>query len=854
MKKVLIIDGNSILNRAFYAIRPLTTKNGLQTNAIYGLISSVMNQMGNLAPDYCAVAFDMRAPTFRHKLYDGYKANRKGMPEELAVQLPYAKKALSAMGIKVLEKEGYEADDILGTIAKMAEASDSITDVFVYTGDRDAFQLISKKIKVLLATNSDAILFDENEFIERYNVTPTQYIDVKALMGDSSDNIPGVAGIGEKTAFKLISEEGSLDNVYARLNERTMTPSMKMKLMDGKESAYLSKELATIKLDVPLDISLEDIRKEEPNREELIELFSELEFNAFIKKLSLTEKKEQSSFEKIKEEQVCSLRGDLYSIILYLPEQKKTDEVVVPSKAEPILKIRLSDGDKCYECEFTNILYIKKFFDDNRKLIAFDTKQAYKTLMKFGIDNFEFTDDIMLLAYLINPSDTEYTPAKLALNYLGYVNDDADNDPKLIFSLLNPLKERMKNDNLSDVYHKIELPLAKTLARTENFGFKIDRAGIIGFSLRLDEMINRSAERIYNLAGTAFNINSPKQLGEVLFEKLQLPTLKKNKSGYSTNADVLEKLRPYHPIINEILEYRQVTKLKSTYAEGLLKAASIEDDRVRTVFRQTVTTTGRLSSIEPNLQNIPIKSELGHEIRKYFIPENRNYIFIDADYSQIELRVLAHMSGDEVMIDAFNNNLDIHKITASQVFNVPIDEVTPEQRSRAKAVNFGIIYGMGSYTLAEELGITRYKATDYIASYFQKYPSVDKYLKQTVNKARELGYVTTLFGRRRYIPEINSPKATLRSFGERVAMNSPIQGTSADIIKIAMVNVDKRLRERGLDAHIVLQVHDELLIESKIDCASEVADILKYEMENAVKLSVPLKVDISVGSRWYDNK
>ena len=844
MKKLLVIDGNSILNRAFYGIRLLTNKNGLYTNAIYGMASIIERHIANLEPDYCAVAFDLKAPTFRHKMYDGYKAQRKGMPEELAVQLPYAKDCMAKMGCRVLSIEGYEADDILGTLAKTA-AREGIA-AYILTGDRDSLQLIDDTTHVLLAKTKETLDMGRGEFFEAYGVSPEQFVDVKALMGDSSDNIPGVAGIGEKTALKLIAEYGSLDGLYSSLEGAKLSPSVKQKLSDGKDMAYLSQTLARINCDVPLGLTLEDCAYNGMKRKELYELFVELDFLALVKKFGLEDCGSAASktSDAHHSDAAETLSGDLKSLSESLRGKRAALSIGDDGK------LAVYDGEKRYLCECVGCL---SAFLESVDVAIHDSKRLYKFIKSTGAEVNANIFDTMLAAYVIDSTQGDFSLRKLALSYLGATIDESYTPEMTTYDLRPLLEARIDELGCHSLLYDIELPLAKVLAEMELIGFKIDVEGIALYGEQLSQMADALKERIYTYAGEEFNIGSPKQLGEVLFEKMNLPKSRKTKTGYSTDAETLQKLAPYHPIIEDILDYRQVTKLKSTYADGLAKAADGEG-RVHSAFNQTGTATGRLSSSEPNLQNIPIRTELGRIFRKYFVPSSGEHVLIDADYSQIELRILAHISGDENMINAFLSGEDIHTMTASRVFGVPASEVTPELRKRAKAVNFGILYGMGEYSLSEDLGISIAQAKKYIQSYLAGFPAISAYLDAIKEQARRDGFVTTMHGRQRRIAELASSNKNLQHFGERVAMNSPIQGSAADIIKIAMVKVSDALRKSGIDARMILQVHDELLIEAHRDVAQQAYDILVDSMENCVSLSVPLDVDAHVGNNWFEAK
>lgn len=846
MKKLLAVDGNSILNRAFYGVRALTTADGLPTNAVYGMINIINRHFEDVRPDYFIVAFDLKAPTFRHKAYTEYKANRHGMPEELAVQRPYAVECLSALGAHCIEKEGFEADDLLGTLAAMGEAEGD-TQVYILTGDRDSLQLITDRTNIILATNNEPILFDTKAFSEKYGVLPSQFVDVKALMGDSSDNIPGVKGIGEKTAFKLISEYGSLDGVYDDIENKKIAPSAKAKIIDGKDMAYMSQFLAKIKCDVDLGCNIEAFRYNGADKKKLTELFTRLEFTKFIKKFcgedEIEPSEEGATESEAKKQSITVCEGGIK-----LLEKGKKYAVSFDTEADTVY---FSDGEKVFTDTLENAL---PYLDDaSYSFIVHDAKAAYHALDAKGCGFSACTDDIMLMGYVAAVSENDFSLEKLASRVLGDVCETNEEKVLCIYSLYLETEKELEKTGQRELYEKIEFPLARVLFNMEKEGFFVNTTELEDFSVKLSKMIDEHGEKIYALAGEEFNIKSTKQLGHILFDVLGLPVVKKTKSGYSTDADVMEKLRPYHPIIGEILEYRKVAKLKSTYADGLLAAAD-GNGRVHTSFKQALTATGRLSSTEPNLQNIPIKTELGREMRKFFAAQKDGYVLIDADYSQIELRLLAAISGDESMISAFSDGADIHTSTAMKVFGVSADEVTVELRKRAKAINFGIVYGMGAFSLSEDLHTSVAAAKEYIAGYMKTYPLVEKYLSDIVEQAKRDGFVTTLLGRRRYIKELSSKKKTEVSFGERVAMNSPIQGSAADIIKLAMVNVEKKLREGGYDAKLIMQVHDELIIESNESCAEEVKELLVREMESAISLPVKLSAEVGVGKTWYEAK
>ena len=841
MKNFLIIDGNSIINRAYYGIRPLSNKAGVPTNAIYGMISILKKHLDHLKPDYAVVAFDVRAKTFRHKACDFYKATRKGMPDDLAIQLPYAKKCLEYMGINVIELEGYEADDLIGTSSRLVHDGDGIHS-YVLTGDRDSLQLITDNCSLILVKTKEDIVYDPQKFMEDYGVTPTQYIDVKAIMGDSSDNIPGVSGIGEKGAFKLISDFGSLDNIYEGFESSSLSASMKEKLRNGREMAYTSKFLATIVCDAPINKTVDDFVYRGIDNDNLYDFFTEMEFESFKKKFALLPS--LSEFEDFSleenEEKTQKTEAEMKSpATIGLLDGIKGETVAVYPYND---KLYISSDKYNFVYEYGDY---DSFLKDN-SIICYDIKALSKTR------NINCVFDVMLAAYVVSPQDNSYAIEKLCKNYL-----DMDFAPEycaqILYRLYKALDTKLNEAGTKNILTDIEIPLAKVLSSMEQEGFKVDVNGLKSYSRQLLNLASTFKERIYMLAGEEFNVNSPAQLSEILFEKMGLKHGKKTKTGYSTDVSVLEELRSENEIIQEILDYRQVMKLNSTYCEGLIKVAD-ESNRIHTTFNQTVAVTGRLSSTEPNLQNIPVRTELGRNFRKYFITKNEDYVLIDADYSQIELKVLAHLSNDTNMLYAFNSGIDIHAVTASQIFGVRIEDVTPEMRSRAKTVNFGIVYGMGEHSLAKDLHISYKEAKSYIASYFATYPEVHAYIRNLIETATEKGYAKTMFNRIRYIPELAATNKNVKAFGERVAMNSPIQGTAADIIKIAMINVSKALENAKIDARLILQVHDELIVEANKNCAHIAKEILKREMENAVKLSVPLTAQISMGDNWFDAK
>ena len=842
MKKFLILDGNSIINRAFYAIRPLSTKSGIPTNAIYGFLNIIKKHLDVIKPDYIACAFDVHHPTFRHEEYAEYKGTRKGMPDDLRAQMPYAKRAAAALGFKVIECPGFEADDVIGTSVTMADKTGEIQS-YILTGDRDSLQLISDKTTVVLEKTKEDIYFDRQGFFEEYGISPEQFIDVKALMGDSSDNIPGVPGIGEKTALKLIKEAGSLEAIYSDIEKFGQTKSVIAKLTDGKDSAFMSRRLATILREAPICCTADELfTHREISTADFAALCDELEFSGMARKFGVAE----------------AVHADAQT----KTEAKTADVDEISSLTElhfdrPVAILTSEEGFAAYTGE-GKVKLCKNVASDevigfirSNEIICHDYKSLLRALHISG-DGIKCVYDTMLAAYLLNPGSSKYTLADTADKYIGTNPQSLAESVVALYELSKETEKQLTEYGMLDLMHDIEIPLSAVLAEMEEIGFKIDPDGIKHYSEELHLTENALMDAIWLQAGHQFNINSPKQLGEVLFDEIGLPAGKKTKTGYSTDAETLESLRPYHTIIGDILMYRKIAKLRGTYGDPLIAQAD-ENGRIHTKLNQTGTATGRLASSDPNLQNIPVRDELGRELRKYFITDD-GYVLVDADYSQIELRILSALSGDKTMQNAFINGEDIHTSVAAQVFGVSEDEVTPDLRRRAKAVNFGIVYGIGEFSLAKDLGITRKMAKEYIENYLSTYSDVDRYLKDTIASAKQLGYTTTHFGRRRNIPELSSKNRNLQAFGERVAMNSPIQGTAADVIKIAMINVSRALKESGLDARLIMQVHDELIVEAKADCADRAAEILVREMENAVKVAVPLTADFGIGESWYDAK
>ena len=843
--KLMILDGNSVINRAFFGVKPLTTRDGLYTHAIYGFLNILEKMEKEEQPDAVCVAFDLHGPTFRHLRYDGYKATRHGMPEELAMQMPVMKDVLRAMNIPIYECQGWEADDVIGTVGKIC--SNNGWECVVVTGDRDSLQLIDENVHVKLviskAGQTSATLYTEEKFKEEYGFEPKRLIDLKALMGDSSDNIPGVKGIGEKTAKNLLMKFGTLDGVYENLDDSIVKPKMRENLVTYKENAYLSYELATIVAEAPIDFEPKDAIIMPYNRPALYELFQKLEFVRLIDKYGL-----RGAEMEMEKPVVCKCAA--------LP---RCDEM--PAGGLPCAVYIAEDGTLgvAWEkgvCTMTP-MEVQMACDcllGRMNCVCHDVKATMHRLDELGLCYGEFAFDTALAAYDLNPSQSDYPVSKLATTFLGTTVDDGDAAAcaEALWNLRPVLEAELEKQGMTKLYQEIEFPLCGVLYRMECLGIDIDRQQLIQFGEMLTQRIDECEKLIFSYSEEPFNINSTKQLGTLLFEKLGLPPVKKTKTGYSTNADVLEKLKNKHPIIPAIMDYRMLTKLKSTYAEGLLKEIR-EDGRIHTTFQNLVTATGRLSSTEPNLQNIPVRTDLGAEIRKMFIPKP-GHVLVDADYSQIELRVLAHIADDANMCHAFRNGLDIHAVTASQVFGVPVEEVTSLQRRHAKAVNFGIVYGISEFSLSEDIGVSRYEAKEYIESYLANYRGVRAYMKNVVEDARNCGYTETMFGRRRYIPELKSSNFNVRSGAERMTLNTPIQGTAADLIKMAMIRVDAALQEKFPEAKLVLQVHDELIVECPEEIAEDVAKLVSCEMEHVARLNVPLTAEAKIGKSWFDAK
>ena len=900
MSKLVVIDGNSILNRAFYGImssKMLQTADGTYTNAVYGFLAIMFKLFEDTKPEYLAVAFDVKHPTKRHEMYKDYKGTRKGMPDELAAQMPIIKKVLEAMNIKVIEMPGYEADDILGTLAKYTEKQG--TDVILLTGDRDSFQLASDKTTIRIprtkAGKTEVEDFDKDKIFEVYGLEPKQLIEVKGLMGDTSDNIPGVPGVGEKTALNLIKEHGSIDEIYKKLEagEAIAKGKLKENLENNKDLAILSRELGRIDVDAPINRELTDYEVKEWDKAKVLEIFKELRFNRYIERFDLenagvTEEKDVKTlfdYEEISEDRLKEVLSKVNELYYYFDTQEdKTDALIIKKKINYI-HIYDKENGKVYSIKFSKDLFKDIFENKDVLKVGHQIKEDCILLMQSDIFPQNMMFDTKIAAYVINATSNAYSLEEIARQYLEiditeYANNE-DDKKEVQTSLFDMADEQEVDEEKTnykyalyayvigeskqklidelakieslDLFNNIEMPVAQILAEMQWEGMYIDEKELIKYGDNLKKHIEELRIDIYKLADEEFNINSTKQLGVILFEKLNLTPSKKTKSGYSTDVDALEKLKGSHPIIEKILEYRQLVKLNSTYVEGMIPFINIKTGRIHTFFHQTVTATGRLSSTEPNLQNIPTRTELGKKLRKVF-KAGEGKVFLDADYSQVELRVLAHMANDEIMIEAFNSNADIHTISASQVFKVPVEEVSKQLRSKAKAVNFGIVYGISEFGLAEQIDIKRNEAKQYIEQYLETYHGIKNYMTDVVEEAKRKGYVETLFGRRRYIPELSSNNYMVRKFGDRAAMNTPIQGTAADIMKIAMIKVYNELKQRGLKSKIVLQIHDELIIETVVEEIEEVSKLLKECMESAAVLSVPLTVEVEEGNNWYQAK
>ena len=887
-KRIMIIDGSSLLHRAFYALPLLTTKKGLYTNGVYGFLTMLYKINEEYKPEYICVAFDKKGPTFRHKEYEQYKGTRQSTPSELAQQFPMIKEILESMHIKTMEMNEYEADDIAGTLAKIGE--EQSLEVILVTGDKDYLQLATDKAKVILTKKgiTEIEVYDRNRIIEDFGVEPHQFIDLKGLMGDKSDNIPGVPGIGEKTGLKLIKEYGNVENIYANIDSIS-GKKLKENLEENESLAYLSKKLGEIITNVPLEYTLEDLKVIEPNWDELKLAYSELEFKSLLNKIpsQYMEKTNDIQFDYKCEYLETSKFNELAKNIKTVG--KFAFHFIINTKnyiENNIIAIGIKTPDsityyldlKKYKDEFIDN-FKGLFEDENINKIGHNLKVDIVQLFRLGIKINNFTFDSMIAQYLINPSQSSYSINNLSEEYIGSYGIDSEtlfgkgknaktfddlsqeeimNHISYVLESLTKLEkimmEKIIEQGMEKLFTEVELPLVEVLASMEFIGFKVDEYELNELGKIYDEEINLLTTTIYELADMEFNINSPKQIGEILFEKLGLPVIKKTKTGYSTDVEVLEKLFDQHPIIEKILRYRQIVKLKSTYIDGLVGLINKDTSRIHSCFNQTIATTGRISSTDPNLQNIPIRTEDGRRIRKAFIAETPDFRLLDGDYSQIELRVLAHISEDPKMIEAFTMGEDIHRKTASEVFHVSIDEVTADLRHKAKAVNFGIVYGISDYGLSRDLNITRKEAKEYIENYFKNFSLVRKYMDDIVEEGKEKGYVETILKRRRYIPELNAKNFNVKAFGERIAMNTPIQGSAADIIKIAMVKVYNELKNNNFRSRLILTVHDELIIEVHVDEIDEVRSLVKNIMENSVSLVIPLKVDFMIGDSWYDTK
>jgi len=894
-KKLMIIDGNSLLHRAFHALPPLATTEGIYTNGVYGFITMLNKILDEYKPEYVCVAFDRKTPTFRHIEFDQYKAGRVKTPNELGMQFPILKEVLDKLNIYRIEVDGFEADDLAGTVAKFGEKHD--LEVIAVSGDKDYLQLASDKTKVLITKKgiTNLELYDDKAIIERYEMTPEQFIDLKGLMGDKSDNIPGVPGIGEKTGIKLLKEFESVEGIYDNI-DLVQGKKLQEKLIENKQQAFMSKRLSRIVTNVPINLELQEMELREPKIEELYELYEKLEFKSLLNKLPKTtvDNDVNKDLERVKNNhKVITSKEEIEEVArnieaagkLYIRFAHNGED---PLKDDVLAVVIKSEDTECYYIDFMNNIKVLDDFVITFKEIlenkgisksGHNLKKDILTLFRYGVDMEGIHFDSMIGQYLINPAQTEYSIKNLSADYLGMEIDNKDdtlgtgkgkkslteltleertdffcNELEAVCKLESHIKEIIESQDMNHLFYNVEIPLIEVLAHMEFTGFKVDKEKLLELGREFDEKIERLTKTIHGFAESEFNINSPKQLGEILFEKLDLPAIKKTKTGYSTNAEVLEKLHGKHAIISEIMAYRQIVKLKSTYVDGLLNLINKSTNKVHSSFNQTITTTGRISSTEPNLQNIPIKTEEGRQIRKVFVAEDKDYILVDADYSQIELRVLAHIANDPILKEAFFTGEDVHRKTASEVFGIPLEEVTPLMRSRAKAVNFGIVYGISDFGLSTGLSISRKEAKQYIDNYLEKYSKVKEYMDTAIKEGKSKGYVETILKRRRYLPELKSSNFNLRSFGERMAMNTPIQGSAADIIKVAMVNVFKELKERKMKSRLILQVHDELIVEAHISEVEEVKEILRNLMENAIKLDIPIKVDMETGDSWYDSK
>ncbi|QAT63458.1 DNA polymerase I [Acidilutibacter cellobiosedens] len=887
----MIIDGSSLLYRAFYALPLLSTKDGIYTNGVYGFLTMFYKIKDEYDLDYICIAFDKKGPTFRHIEFDKYKANRQQMPNELSIQFPILKEVLKAMNVTFIETDGYEADDIAGTVCNIGKENNM--EVILVSGDKDYLQLVSPHSKVLLVRKGITQLeeYDEKKMEERYGITSQQFIDLKGLMGDQSDNIPGVPGIGEKTGIKLIKQFGSIENIFEHIDEVSGN-KVKNSLIEYKQGAFMSRKLSEIITNVPLDIELEDLKVRKADFKQLKEIYEKLEFKSLINKIPEDEI-EHNNKNIYRSEYFIGGKDNINTILKGIDKEKKFSFKFVFEDSDYIKDEILGVALKCNDFPSLYLDFLgepslidefkhnfKEYFErDDIEKIGHDLKGDILGLFRMGIDIKNITFDSAIAQYLINPSQTDYSIGKLSEKYLNVNIEDKEkilgkgknkrtfkdlsvseraeyfsNILNMVYSLENTMEGFIESFGMTELYNNVELPLIEVLASMEWYGFKVDENILKSLGEEFEEEIEKLTHKIFDLAGEEFNINSPKQLGEILFEKLNLPVIKKTKTGYSTDAEVLGKLKDKHSIVDNILKYRQLVKLKSTYIDGFIALIDKNTGRVHSSFNQTVTNTGRISSTEPNLQNIPVKTEEGKRIRKAFVPENNDYLLVDGDYSQIELRVLAHISDDPKLKESFFHDEDIHTRTASEVFKVKKEDVTPAMRGRAKAVNFGIIYGISDYGLSRNLNISRKEAKEYIKNYLENYSMVESYMDDIVKRGRETGYVETILHRRRYIPELNSKNFNVRSFGERIAMNTPIQGSAADIIKVAMVNVYYELKKRKLKSRLILQIHDELIVEAEKEEKDEVMKLLKDIMEKSTVLNVPLKADVKVGESWYETK